>query len=302
MTKLSDFLDKAHIKHGDKYDYSLVEYINSKTKIKIICREIGHGEFFQTPVMHICGNGCPQCGRKKTEDTRRTTVEKFKKRGTELNGDHYDYSLVTDIKNNTSKVKIICKIDNHGLFEQTVSMHLNGKNGCPKCAKVIIGNKKRKPYDKFINECREIHENEYDYSKVIYTNKVTRIEIICRTHGSFWQQPYDHLSGCGCPKCRCNSVSKAETKWLDSLNNPNIERQKRIYLNEKEYIKADGYNSETNTVYEYHGKFFHGHPDRGNAEDKHPYGGTYGERYQATLLKEQRIKDAGYNLVSIWGP
>ncbi|AXF52584.1 MAG: hypothetical protein [Caudoviricetes sp.] len=50
--------------HGDKYDYSLVEYKDSKTKIKIICKE--HGLFEQLFIIHLRKIGCPKCGREKT--------------------------------------------------------------------------------------------------------------------------------------------------------------------------------------------------------------------------------------------
>jgi len=45
--------------HGDKYDYSLVEYINTKTPVKIICKE--HGVFEQTSNNHLKEKGCPSC-------------------------------------------------------------------------------------------------------------------------------------------------------------------------------------------------------------------------------------------------
>lgn len=47
--------------HGDKYDYSLVEYINAKTKVKIVCKK--HGVFEQTPSNHIKGKNCSRCSR-----------------------------------------------------------------------------------------------------------------------------------------------------------------------------------------------------------------------------------------------
>jgi hypothetical protein len=58
MNKLTtkEFIEKARLKHGDKYDYSKAEYTNSKTKVCIICPE--HGEFWQTPGDHLDGHGC----------------------------------------------------------------------------------------------------------------------------------------------------------------------------------------------------------------------------------------------------
>ena len=57
-----DFINKSHLVHGDKYDYSKVNYINNRDKVTIICAE--HGEFRQKPLDHIHGRGCPECGKK----------------------------------------------------------------------------------------------------------------------------------------------------------------------------------------------------------------------------------------------
>ena len=61
MSKLSkvDFISKSNQVHNNKYDYSKVEYINTTTKVCIICPE--HGEFWQTPKAHMNGQGCPSC-------------------------------------------------------------------------------------------------------------------------------------------------------------------------------------------------------------------------------------------------
>jgi hypothetical protein len=58
---LREFIRKALKKHFGKYDYSLVDYIDSTTKIKIICPI--HGVFEQSPANHLRGCGCPKCAR-----------------------------------------------------------------------------------------------------------------------------------------------------------------------------------------------------------------------------------------------
>ena len=123
------FISKAQEIHGDKYDYSLTEYITQSTNVKIICKE--HGEFEQNPSNHIHNKqGCMICGRNRTIVARSFTTEIFIKKAKELNGDRYDYSLV-EYKNYTTKVKIICK--EHGEFTQTPSGHLQGFH-CKRCA------------------------------------------------------------------------------------------------------------------------------------------------------------------------
>ena len=58
-----NFKEKAQKVHGEKYDYSKVEYVNNSTKVCIICPE--HGEFWQTPNNHLHGYGCPKCKAEK---------------------------------------------------------------------------------------------------------------------------------------------------------------------------------------------------------------------------------------------
>ena len=62
-----DFISKANIVHPGKYDYSLVEYINAKTKVKIICKKC-NSVFLQLPHSHFSGRGCPKCNESKGEN------------------------------------------------------------------------------------------------------------------------------------------------------------------------------------------------------------------------------------------
>jgi len=115
------FIQRAKVIHGDKYDYSKVEYINTKTSVIIICPT--HGEFEQAAYNHTRGYGCPSC--------RGLPLEAFIQRAKSVHGDKYDYSKVV-YKNVYSKVIIICK--KHGEFEQAAYNHTRGY-GCPICAK-----------------------------------------------------------------------------------------------------------------------------------------------------------------------
>lgn len=60
------FIDKSILIHNNKYDYSLIQYKNTNTKIKIICKK--HGLFEQTPHSHLRGRGCPKCNSSKGEE------------------------------------------------------------------------------------------------------------------------------------------------------------------------------------------------------------------------------------------
>jgi hypothetical protein len=278
------FVDRSNIVHNTKYDYSLIDYKNTYTKVKIICHT--HGVFEQRPNGHLHNQGCPKC----YVSNKNKTTEQFIKEASKLHSNYYDYSLVKYI-NSKTKVKIICKT--HGVFEQRPDIHLCGY-GCLKCSINI----KTNTLKQFIEDANKIHNTKYDYSLVDYKNNQTNIKIICKTHGVFEQTPNNHLAGNNCPRCY-SSISKQETLWLDSLNVPI--RNKIIKLSNGTIIKPDGYDPITNTIYEYYGDYWHGNPNKYNSNDINKHNKkTFGELYEETLQREKLIKEDGYNLIVIW--
>lgn len=205
-----EFINQAKRIHGNKYDYSLTNYINAITKVIIICPK--HGEFLQSPHMHLRNINCPKCSV-----TYRKSTNQFINEAIKTHGNKYDYSLVEYI-NNASKIKIIC--NDHGEFHQTPQSHISNRSGCPICGDIVNGNRHKKKRDQFINEAKDIHENKYDYSLSKYINGRIKIEIICPIHGTFTQTPNSHLRGSGCPICK---ESKGEKQIRKLLENKNIE-------------------------------------------------------------------------------
>ena len=122
-SKIEDFIKKAKHIHGDKYDYSKVKYVNSHTKVCIICPI--HGEFWQTPASHLMGRNCPKCSK----PCYKYTTEDFVKKAMEVHGDKYNYSKTNYIDAKT-KVCIVCP--KHGEFWQIPSEHIDGC-GCKYC-------------------------------------------------------------------------------------------------------------------------------------------------------------------------
>lgn len=194
MTK-EDFITKSKEIHGSKYDYSKVNYVNSQTKVCIICPE--HGEFWQKPNSHLNGCGCPKCGIKQSSSTRTNTTEEFIKESSIIHNNFYDYSKVV-YEGKDKKVCIICP--KHGEFWQTPHNHLGG-HGCIKCKNEKQSQNYKDTLETFIEKARKTHGNKYDYSKVNYIDSQTKICIICPEHGEFWQKPNNHIHGWGCAKC-----------------------------------------------------------------------------------------------------
>ena len=236
-----EFIKKARQVHGDKYDYSKVEYVDSKTKVCIICPQ--HGEFWQKPVNHLQNKGCLKCGRERTATFHSKSLEQFLQEAKKIHGNKYDYSQVEYV-NYQTKVTIICP--KHGEFTQSPTAHLQG-NGCPKC-----GNERtslRMTNESFINKAKSIHGDRYDYSKVEYIDNKEEVCIICREHGEFWQKPKNHLSGYGCPICS----GRKKMRTIDF-----VKRARQVHGDKYDYSKAEykGNSEEICIICPEHGEFW----------------------------------------------
>lgn len=102
-----EFIERARAVHGDRYDYSLVEYVNNSTKVKIICKK--HGAFEQRPANHMIRDGCPKCGRDMVKNKL-----KFAKKIEDINSlliqNKIDFQFYTGqiYKNNCTKLLGVC--------------------------------------------------------------------------------------------------------------------------------------------------------------------------------------------------
>ena len=214
------FLRRAKSKHHDRYDYSKVVYKGANIPICIICHV--HGVFWQKPLYHINGNGCPACSVNEI-----LTNEIFIAKAKSVHGDRYSYSKV-DVKGNKEKVCITCP--EHGDFWMSPNNHLRGHK-CPVC----FGTPK-KTLTKFIRQSQEVHGNKYDYSKVDYKGTDTKVCIICPEHGEFWQTPYCHLKGNGCPACSgCLRITEQVF----------LERARNLHKGKYDYSKMQYVDSHT---------------------------------------------------------
>lgn len=238
------FIKDAIEIRGNKYDYTKVVYVNAKTKVCIICPI--HGEFWQLPNAHLSGQDCPDCAKIKRNSSHRTKYENLIFRFKQIHGNLYQYPEF-EFKTQHDKIKIYC--NKHKFwFNQQIVHHLNG-HGCPICN----GGGNHWTTEMFVIKAKEIHGNRYDYSKVLYKNKETKVEITCPIHGSFLQKPHDHISGCGCPKCKS---FRTQEKIYDFLKQTFVEE-----IWEWEYSpdwlglqRFDIYNVIHNLAIEYNGE------------------------------------------------
>lgn len=121
----TDFIARAKMKLGDKFDYGPSVYVDSKTKIDVACRK--HGIFSVFVHNHLSGYNCPKCRIENITSNTEEYIAKARK----IHGDTYDYSKLRYIEAK-KKVEIICRKPDHGSFWKIAAGHLNGQ-GCPKC-------------------------------------------------------------------------------------------------------------------------------------------------------------------------
>ena len=154
-----EFIQKAQTVHGNRYDYSKVEYVNKKTKVCIVCSK--HGEFTQSPQKHLSGQGCIKCHHTSLSKRFNLGRERFIEKAMAVHNGFYDYSAVEYINSHTH-VQITCPI--HGAFPQDPASHLKG-HGCPICAGIENGKRKRKwTYEKCQEEAKK-YKTKSEFAK-----------------------------------------------------------------------------------------------------------------------------------------
>lgn len=251
VSNVDVFIKKAREVHGDKYDYSSVKYMGSRTKVKIICYE--HGEFKQEPRIHISGHGCTSCGNSGRTPWNKVNNDEFIRIANEVHGNKYIYNK-TNHKKQTEKIIITC-ID-HGDFEQISGNHLAGK-GCFECGKEKARGKKTFTKEEFVKKAKDIHGDKYDYSFVEYVRSDKKVKIKCNADNeTFYQEPSAHYLGLGgCPKCsHAVSIGESEiSEWLETLNIKTVKNTRTV--NPPKEI--DIYLPDYNIGIEYNGEYWH---------------------------------------------
>lgn len=235
------FIQQAVAIHGDRYDYSKVQYNGTHAKVCITCNKCGK-EFFQTPHNHLEGQTCPWCAGKKKN------TEMFKDELRNIYGDIYNLDDVVYV-NAATPVKLVCS--KHGAFEKKPKDLLCGR-GCVSCGNESAARKlseqKRYTQDDFVRISKEKHGDKYDYSQSKYICSSSKVYIICPDHGGFWQIAGEHMQGTACPKCAGHNKTTEEFK----------EQLKAVHGNTYILDKVVYVNAETKVcmVCKKHGDFF----------------------------------------------
>ena len=293
-----DFIKKSIEKYDKgKYDYSLVDYTDYKN-LKIICISCKY-QFIQSSHGHLSGdNGCLMCGKTNKSNTDIYIRKvKLKHGANKFNFEKTNYIGSNDI------VEVYCNVCQDD-FRICANKLLNGR-GCQRCGYNIMSQKAKYTKEDFIKKSVEFHgENIFNYSLVNYIDSKTKVTIICnKCNKNYEIEPRSHYNT-GCTKCN-HMTSKPAREWIKYISyNKNIQH---FDSDEGEYkipntnYKADGYNKDTNTIYEFHGDFWHGNPKKFKLTDINPVNNKkFGTLFSNTMLKELICKKLGYNYVCIW--
>jgi hypothetical protein len=246
------------------------------------------------------------------------TFEEYVTKVKSVNPDIVVTGNYTGVEN---KIEISCKHQGSNMvYAYSLLKHRN----C--CRKGYFENRTI-PNKKDINnrktEIIEIFANKIVTDNAVYnTDRDKILNLFCNKHQVVFDQWIGALrKGIGCPHCgkenksvagikmlvlarkkqlelgNAKFISKQETKWLDELNVTN----RQYWLEDVKY-SVDGFDPITNTVYLYHGKFWHGCPETFNPDEIHPILKVKMKQlYKQTIEWENKIKQAGYNLITKWG-
>jgi len=189
--------------HGGKFDYSLVRYVNTHTKVTIVCVACGH-TFSQLPNAHLKGQGCRKCRDKKNAERKaeikkcnaKRIVEKFQR----VHGNQYDYDRLR-YEGANKRVEIGCRKCGRW-FWSFPNNHLRGK-GCQHCAQSNRGQRQKvERSNNIIRLFMETHGDKYDYEDIVYIDAKHPVKIKCNTCGNVFNQlPGLHEDGAGCKRC-----------------------------------------------------------------------------------------------------
>jgi hypothetical protein len=282
--KIATFIEKAKMVHGNKYDYSqIIEWKGIHGKVPIVCPV--HKTFLQSPANHLSNHGCIKCKHDRQKSNILDLVKRFKEIHDPLriskNLPIYDFSMFNIYHGSEQKIPVVCHVKDHGIFYITVHNCLQGY-GCLKCA----NDSQRSTTKSFIEKALKVHGTfikkaptyfdwdetlpRYDYSKVEYTNNVTKVLIKCnKCNYEFKQQPSSHLNGQGCPHC-AHHVSKPELNLREFIKT--LIPEKYLVFNDRKLIspyELDIFIRQPyNLALEYNGTYYHSKKPHGYHDEK----------------------------------
>lgn len=214
---MEEFINKSKLKFIEQYDYSKINYINTRHPVNLKCK-IHNYEFNIYTKSHLNSKfgGCDKCNRNNYfNELKLKSNNKF--------NNNFDFSN-SDYIDMFTKINIKC-IKHNNCFDIIPNNHLKNNNGgCNLCNNFNSNNL----LIKFINKCNNKFNNNYDYSEFNYVDIYTKSKIKCKKHNNFIEiSPKIHIKSIngGCPYCTHeykNSLPK-KNKEIEKKENLNID-------------------------------------------------------------------------------
>lgn len=279
-----EFIEKAKSKHGDTYVYSEVVYINSHTKVEIICPV--HGSFWQTPYGHLRGRKCLKC-----TNINRSNTKTFVIKANEKHHNLYEYSR-TRYKNNRTKVEITCKI--HGSFWQTPTHHLQGK-GCPKCGRELISRSR-----KLKNSNSNLY---YKIQQIKRICEIFKIKLTRRQVARLLNKSYTYtIQLCNKFNIPVKRTSETRLEYFFTLflnrNNIKFTQEQKIGKYRVDFLLED-----YAIILEVNGWYYHVEKNKVNTQLSHVLkipDKKYLKPPDYHKNRNEYLKQRGYNVINVW--
>jgi very-short-patch-repair endonuclease len=241
-----EFIEQANKIYNFRYTYP-EKYKGYNTQINIGCKIHGIFKLFPSNFLRLGCKGCPKCYYESI--TKSTNI--FVKQAINIYGSIlHDYSKVK-YKTAKIKVEVICGV--HGSFFILPTSYLKG-NGCPKCSFSKSANKRASSKEEFIGSSKRVHgTKKFGYSRVVYLNGHTKVELECFKHGFFKQTPNSNLVGRGCPRCKNSQGETAVRVYLEKIGIHFKEKQTFSSCKYKRVLPFDFFVPTKNILIEFDG-------------------------------------------------
>lgn len=285
------FLERVGEHHsGYDYDYSKVNYIDSKTKVEIFCRT--HQQtFFTPPQDFLMGkNRCRECGEEARLKKRRLSFEEWLPRAQAVHGNRYEYDPGS-WQGLHKQVRLRCP--EHGWFSIDASNHVSGGATCMPCSRVVGAVNRMLSPEEFLAKAKEVHGDTYTYPD-LQNRSGQYVSICCPRHGIFTQLRGSHLGGHGCATCGSGRISTGQQEIFDFLQEC---AGQPVSLEHRMASGAylDIFLPEAMLGIEYNGLYFHSEPSK--LSDSKPIGQR---NYKYHLEKTLKAQAEGISLIHIW--
>lgn len=203
--------------HGNRYDYTFVDYKTYHTKVKVVCKQ--HGPFLVTPSDHVSGRGCPRCGRLHAAKKRRRPLDTVKSRLDAL----YDgkVSIVAEsYKGTNAKALFVCA--EHGQFRAHVN-HVLNSHGCPQCGRKKLSKTLMLDQHEVVERMRLLLPSGVQFDPSSYSGTKHPMKFFCPKCGIIRRTPDLVFSKGFLCRCYRHGPNKFEQDVMDYLQSLGFE-------------------------------------------------------------------------------